>query len=321
MSRAWILVGLVSAATALVLERARAQPPVASRTAAVVNGETITVAEVDAVLRMRPPASASPNETQRQEMQAEAVMLLVDEVVLRQFLQKNGPPADPKEVARRLDEIKSALKSQDKSLADFCRESGQTEDQLRVSVASGVQWIHYVSTHLTDADVQRYYTENRDFFDQVMVQASHIVIRVVPGAPEAERQAGREKLQALRQEIVTGKIDFAEAARKFSQCPSAARGGDIGYFPRKWAVEESFARAAFALQKGEVSGVVETDYGMHLIRANDRKPGQPSNYERIKQEVREIAAEEMRQNIMAQQRKAAKVNVYLGQRSDQGSRP
>ena len=55
----------------------------------------------------------------------------------------------------------------------------------------------------------------------------------------------RSQLSNLRQDIVTGKIDFADAARKYSVCPSASKGGDLDYFPRKYAFHENFARVAF----------------------------------------------------------------------------
>ena len=174
-----------------------------------------------------------------------------------------------------------------------------------------LQWNAYVKDHLTDADVRRYYEENKDFFDRIDVRASHIVIRLAAEAGGAERQSTRAKLQALRNEIVSGKIDFAEAAKKHSQCVSAPSGGDLGYFPRKFMVDEAFGRAAFALKVGEISDVVQSDYGMHLIKVTDRKPGQPSDYNKIKDSVREFCIEEMRLNLLAQERKQARVEVYV----------
>ena len=137
------------------------------------------------------------------------------------------------------------------------------------------------------------------------------MLRVASSASPGEREQVRGRLQTLRQEIVSGKIDFAEAAKKYSQCTSAPNGGDVGYFPRKLAVEEAFAKAAFALKVGDISDVVETDYGMHLVKVTDRKPGQPSDYTKIKDEVRELCIEEMRLAVLAQQRKTAHVEIYL----------
>src|SRR5207237_10493545 len=153
--------------------------------------------------------------------------------------------------------------------------------------------------------------QNRDFFDRVAVRASHIVLRVSAGASEGEREQARSQLRALRQEIVSNKMDFAEAAKKYSQCTSAPNGGVIGYFPRKLAVEERVGKAAFGLKVGEVSDVVETDYGLHLIKATDRKPGQASDYNKIKDEVRELCVEEMRLAVLAQQRKAAHIEINV----------
>jgi parvulin-like peptidyl-prolyl isomerase len=174
-----------------------------------------------------------------------------------------------------------------------------------------LQWVNYARDHFTDADVKKYYDENLDFFNQVTVRASHIMLRTGPNSTEAEKQSARNRLLALRQEILAGKIDFAEAARKYSQCPSAPNGGDIGYFPRKWVVEEAFAKTAFSMRPGEVSDIVETEFGLHIIRVLERKPGQASDYNKIKDEVREFFVEEMRQQLLAQERKRSQIQVNI----------
>lgn len=279
--------------------------------AAVVNGETISFAEVEAWIKSRGPLPTPPTEQTRKQMQAEAVSLLIDDLVMQQFLRKYAPRIEPAEVAKRMAELEDGLKKQDKTLADFYKETSQTEAQVRTSVLNMLQWAAYVKDKVTDADVKRYYDENKEFFDQVTVRASHIVFRVAANAPPAERQSAMTRLQALRQQILSGQIDFAEAAKKHSQCPSAPNGGDIGTFPRKWVVEEPFARAAFALKVGEVSDVVQTDYGLHLVKVTDRKPGQPSDFAKIKDEVKEICIEEMRLALVTQQRKASKIEIHL----------
>jgi peptidyl-prolyl cis-trans isomerase C len=159
--------------------------------------------------------------------------------------------------------------------------------------------------------VQRYFTENKDFFDGVAVRASHIVTRTPPGTSDGERQAARVRLLALRQEILAGTLDFAAAAAKHSQCTSAQQGGDVGFFPRKGVVDEPIARAAFALPVGHISDVVQTDYGMHLIKVTERKPGQPADFLKVKEDVRAMCAEELRQSLLAELRKSAKVQINL----------
>jgi peptidyl-prolyl cis-trans isomerase C len=299
---------------AVLARAAQAQAPAAApKPAAVVNGTAITMAEVEAVLKQSGPTPTPLTEVQRRQMQLEAVHMLVDEQLLQQFLRKNGPRVTPAEVNARVNDLVGKLKMDGKTLQDFYKETGQSEAQLRENIVNALQWAGYSGQHLTDADIKRYYDESRDFFDRVAVRASHIVTRVSANAPEAERQTAREKLRALRQQIVSEKLDFAEAAKKHSQDASAANGGDIGYFPRKFAVDESFARAAFALKVGELSDVVQTEYGLHLIKVTDRKPGQPSDFAKIRDEVREFCTEELRLNIVAQQRKTADVKIYVPQ--------
>jgi parvulin-like peptidyl-prolyl isomerase len=314
MSRqTWSLLSLGSLAVVLVLAGgplAVAQVP-ANKPVAVVDGTKITMAEVDAILKQSGPSATPLTEVQRRQMQMEALGMLIDDFLMQRFLHKNGPRVDPADVNKRFTELKDSLKTQGKTLEDFYKESGQNEARLRGNIVNMIQWAEFVKAHLTEADIKHYYDENRDFFDRVGVRASHIVLRLPPTASENEREATRTKLQAIRQDIVSGKIDFAEAAKKYSQCTSAPNGGDIGYFPRKLAVDESFGKAAFALKVGELSDIVQTDYGMHLIKVTDRKPGQPSDYAKIKDEVRELCIEEMRLALLAEQRKAAHVEINL----------
>jgi peptidyl-prolyl cis-trans isomerase C len=89
------------------------------------------------------------------------------------------------------------------------------------------------------------------------VRASHILVRT------------KEQADQIRQEIINGR-DFASAAQEYSICPSAAQGGDLGYFERGMMVPE-FEDAAFLLPIGEVSYPVQTEFGWHLIMVTDRK--------------------------------------------------
>ncbi|MCS6853021.1 MAG: peptidylprolyl isomerase [Gemmataceae bacterium] len=280
--------------------------------AAVVNGEPIPYSEVENVLRAMGPMSPTPlTEAQKREKQLEAVNMLIDDLLMQQFLRQNSPPVDPAEVEKHIAELRARLKAQNKTLEEMLKESNLTEAQLRANVQNMLRWAAYVKARVTDADVRKYYDDNREFFDKVTVRASHIVLRVPATASEAERAAARQKLQALRADILAGKVDFAAAAKAHSQCPSAANGGDIGYFTRKFMLDENFARAAFAMKVNELSDIVQTEYGLHLIRVTDRKPGEPSDFEKIKEEVRSFYIDEMQMAIMAQLRKTARIEVNL----------
>src|SRR5262249_6245887 len=238
---------------------------------------------------------------------------LIDDRLLQQFLRTNVPSVTDTDVAKMLAAKEAELKAEGHTVQELCKERGWTDAQLKEHITEFLRWTNYVNAKLSEADVKRYYDDNRDFFDKVIVRASHIVFRVPSFSTEAERNATRGKLVALRNDILAGKIDFGDAAKKLSQCTSAPSGGDVGSFSRKGVVAEEFAKAAFTLKVGEISDVVVTDYGMHLIKVTERKPGQPSSFENVKDDVRMMAAEEMRQALLAQQRKTARVQILMGE--------
>ncbi|MCE9532971.1 MAG: peptidyl-prolyl cis-trans isomerase, partial [Planctomycetes bacterium] len=97
-----------------------------------------------------------------------------------------------------------------------------------------------------------------------------------------------------------------------SHCPSAPKGGDIGYMFRKFQnIDETYAKVAFGMKIGELSDVVETDFGMHLIKVTDRTEGKPTKYEQCVEDVRDSYAEELRVALLNQLRKKSKVEVTL----------
>jgi parvulin-like peptidyl-prolyl isomerase len=285
----------------------RAQAP-----AAIVNGESITMAEVDAILNARPLRFVKLTDADKREMQRDALDMLIDDVLLRQFLRKNAPAVPAAEVNKKILELRSALKGQSQSMDEYLHETGQTEAQLRTNVLTMMQRNAYLNGHLGDDAVRKYYDDHRGFFDQQTVRASHLLFRLTTTMTPAERNAARVRLLTIRQDIVSGKISFADAARRWSECPSAANGGDIGSFLRKGSVEESFASAAFALKADEVSDVVQTSYGLHLIKVTERKTGTPSDFKKIEAKVRQFAGEEMLRDALAQERQVARIDIKLG---------
>jgi parvulin-like peptidyl-prolyl isomerase len=274
--------------------------------AAIVNGETITTAEIKKVLDQRPtptPLTAS----QQRELEHTVLNMLIEDLLMRQFLRKNAPPADPNQVNKEIEELKAHLAKNKKDLAGFLKESHQTEAELRADIASRNQWQAYAKVKISDAEVKRYYDENKTFFDKIIVRASHILLKTTPQT-KAEVAA---KLNALRGDIVANKTDFATAAKQFSDCPSKAQGGDVGFFPCKFVMAEPFAKAAFALKVGEVSGVVETEHGLHLIKVVDRNQGEPSTFERVRDDVREICSQDLMTRVLTDERRNAKIQILL----------
>jgi peptidyl-prolyl cis-trans isomerase D len=142
-----------------------------------------------------------------------------------------------------------------------------------------------------EAELKTYYEQNSARLAGLEERrASHILINADKGASASEREAARAKAQALLLEVQKAPNQFAELARKNSQdTGSAAKGGDLDFFGRG-AMVKPFEEAAFALKKGETSGVVETEFGFHIIRVTDIKQPEQKSFEsqraKLEQEVR-----------------------------------
>lgn len=139
---------------------------------------------------------------------------------------------------------------------------------------------------VSDADVKSYYEQNASrYSSKEERRASHILINAPTKAPAAERDAAKAKAEGLLAQLRKAPASFAELAKKNSQDPgSAPQGGDLSYFQRG-AMVKPFEDAAFSLKKGEVSELVETEFGYHIIQVTDIKPSVARPLDQVKPEI------------------------------------
>lgn len=125
-----------------------------------------------------------------------------------------------------------------------------------------------------DAEVEKFYEENKDkLMGGDTVNASHILV------------SSEEECKRIREEIEGGAISFEQAAEKYSACPSGKEGGSLGDFGRGQMVPE-FEAACYAMQEGEISAPVQTQFGYHLIRLNSKKAGEVAPLEAVREELK-----------------------------------
>jgi len=139
---------------------------------------------------------------------------------------------------------------------------------------------------VNEQDLKTYYEQNAGRLSgKEERRASHILVAVPQGAPAAEREKGKAKAQELLAAVQKSPGSFAEVAKKNSQDPgSAANGGDLDFFARG-AMTKPFEEATFALKKGEISGLVETEFGYHIIMVTDIKAPKQRSFEEMKPEL------------------------------------
>lgn len=154
---------------------------------------------------------------------------------------------------------------------------------------------------VSEEEVKKYYEDNATEFEvPEQVQASHILISTKPTDPNADpnevKAQAKAKADELLKQLKDGG-DFAALAKEHSSCPSNARGGDLGQFTRGRMVKP-FEEAAFALKAGEISDVVETQFGYHIIKVTEHTDASTTTFEDAKDGVMEKLARQKKSEVM-----------------------
>ena len=157
------------------------------------------------------------------------------------------------------------------------------------------------SITVTDEELKNYYEQNQArLATQEERRASHILITSPKGAPAADREKAKAKAQALLDNVNKAPTTFAEVAKANSQDPgSAVKGGDLDFFARG-AMVKPFEDAAYALKKGDISALVESDFGFHIIQLTDIKSAKQRSFEETKPELVEDIKKQQAQKKFAE---------------------
>jgi parvulin-like peptidyl-prolyl isomerase len=256
----------------------------------------------------RYPIPANEN---REQVYHDCVESLVNTKLLTMFLNRQKIAVPPGKVDEEVARMETQLKGEGQSLAAALLDNNLSLDDVKKEFENRIRWAMYVDSKATDAALRRYFNENRDMFNGTQVRASHILVKVEPNAPEADKAKAREKLMGLKGQIESNKITFAEAANKFSEDPanSGGAGGDLDYFTLSSGFIPEFTDVAFKLKKSSISNPVETPYGYHLIQVTDRKEGKPVDFDQNKMYIKQVFAGELQKDLLTGERKSAKIEI------------
>ncbi len=289
---------------------------------ALVNGTAITRHALDREMsgvRAQFARMGQPLSKQRaEEIRKRVLDNLINLELLYQESRKEGIRVDDAEVQKRFDNLKKRFPSE-KEFKKTLRRMNLTESVMRRQLSRGIAIEKMLDRKIVkkitvpDKNIRAYYEAHKKLFvTPERIRASHILIKVEPKANKAYREKARKKIEMIREKISKGE-DFAALAKKYSQGPSGAKGGDLGYFSRGQMVKP-FEDAAFALKPGEVSGIVETRFGFHIIKVADRKAAVVSDYGEVKEKIRQnLVREETRKavgNYVATLKKTAEIRTF-----------
>ena len=309
-SRLTALLSLIFILNAAIPALAADPPAGAEGKVATVNGIDISRKDYErevSIYKERLSRSGQPVAEQQIEiMKGQILDQMIEAELLYQDSRNQGVQVEPKEVDNQFNEIRQRFATEKEFDAAMDR-MDLTEAAVRQQIERGLAINTLVKTRIADKitiseeESRKFYDAKPELFKQPEeVKASHILIKVAPDADADKKSAAEKKIEKIQARLKKGE-DFADLARESSEGPSASKGGDLGYFKRGSMVKP-FEDAAFALEVNQVSDLVETRFGYHLIKVFDKKPEQILAYADVKGEL---------EQHLKQQKLKAEVDIYL----------
>ncbi|MGR3219032.1 MAG: peptidylprolyl isomerase [Candidatus Anammoxibacter sp.] len=166
-------------------------------------------------------------------------------------------------------------------------------DKLREQVKGDVMIDNLIESNImskiavTDKEVKDFYNaEKENIKEPEQVKARHILFKIDASDSQSKKDEQLEKAVNVLKEVKKGETDFSELAKKYSEGPSGPNGGDLGFFARGRMVPE-FEKVAFALKPNEISGVVKTQFGYHILKVEERKEAREILFDEVKEAIRD----------------------------------
>ncbi len=275
---------------------------------AIVNETVITPADLDRELNLTKKhyeAMGSPMfEKHLPKIKKQVVEVLIDRELLYQDSQKQKIVPDDKEVQKLVEEWKAQF-APEGNYQEALTEMGFTETSLQADLKKLVAIEQLIDKQfqpkitVTDKEIKEFYDSHPEFFKQPeQVRVSHILIKVEPGAEQKQKDEARQKLLQIKNKLDEG-ADFGALAKENSDCPSNAKGGDLGYI-RPGMMVKPFEEVAFSLEPNKVSDIVETNFGYHLILVVDKQPAATLSLEESSNNIEQhLKGQKLNQEIRA----------------------
>ncbi len=288
---------------------------------AKVNSEIITLSSTEERAEiLRQKYATSPVSVSGQELLKEALNMIVEEKLQIQAGKKYGFVVDEESVDAAVNDIKSKNSLSDEQLEAMLSREGRSlssykdhiRDQIMVSKIARFELGNRVK--VSDKSIIQYYNENqKEFWKDGKIRTRHILFIAERGASDKIRNVKLQLAKKVLQELEDGK-DFATLAMEYSEDISASSGGDVGFVGRGKMVRE-FEDAVFKLKPGQISEIVETEYGYHIIKVEEVLPGKTLTLKETKDRIFQILSSQKQKQVyedwIAELKKSAFIEVTL----------
>jgi len=258
-----------------------------------VNDQPVYSWEVGLMIRqVQQELKGQGNQPTRDEIIGASLQRIVDSRLLAQEARRRGIEPDSARVKSEMAQIEEQAGGR-AGLESFLARLGGTYDQLLESVLETVLVEEFVATQIepqvsvTAENVEAFYNANPEMFLRPdMVRARHILIRLMRTSTTEDKKSARTRAQAAHQRVVDGE-DFALVAGEVSEGREASQGGDMGFFAQD-AMMPELTNVAFALEIGQVSDIIETQFGFHILKLVERRPASKMSFSEAKGPVEQL---------------------------------
>jgi parvulin-like peptidyl-prolyl isomerase len=268
---------------------------VVDRVVAVVNQEIITLSEVEKWIDPLRQEMATDDRLEKRErtetLYRQVLERLIEEKLIDQEVKKSGVKIPSKEIDAALEEIKRRNAATQEDFEKALTIEGLTLETYKKQIEKGLQrqklisWSVKVESKPGEKELREFYEKNLGRYrTNETYRAGHILFTIPKGAVPDEIGDIRKKAQNVLEKIKGG-ADFEEMALLYSQDASAKNRGDLGYF-KKGELFPAFEKEALRLKVGQVSGLLRTEFGFHIIKLLDRKGMEPLPFEEVKDKVK-----------------------------------
>lgn len=264
---------------AMAAEEKTQQQADVPKVVAKVNGKPITGEQYQRLLKQMEATKSQENSGQipsdPKVLKDRVLERLITVEVLAQKADQLKIQVPNEEFEEKMREIQESLGGEE-SMKEALEVHGISMEELRADVKRSLNIQRLLEKEVfekvtvSQEEVKQFYESNPQVFKvPEQIRARHIIVRVKEGATDSEKRQAREAIEKAEKRIKKGE-PFEEVAKEVSQDATAQRGGDLGYFGRGQMVPE-FENVAFSLEKGKVSPIVETKFGYHLIKIEDKR--------------------------------------------------
>ena len=269
---------------------------------AIVNGEIITLTELDeAVNLILKDTGINFDSTNKDpaEIKRKVLDQLIDNKLMEQEIKRTGIVVSENDIDNTLENIQKENSISREELVKSLEAKGLTLEKYKEQIKQGFEKTRLVNREIkskvlvNEDELKKYYTSNIDFFKAITeVRVQHIFLPVPPNADEAKVKDVYEKAREILVKIGNNE-DFGELAKMYSNDPSAASGGDMGWF-KQGEITPFLEKVVFSLKVGEISDIITSSLGLHIVKLMDRKEEGVRPFEEVKDEIRDtIYAEKM----------------------------